>query len=166
MQEFNPDTVFFLRESYPVSDEKLSGDIVLPNVFFQYNNEIESMEIGKKEIDAINLEPIFLEHYPLQGDYNFELFGLSVGGIHVSGMWNDTIEDFRIRLRLVYENDTFDSDIYTFVHKALELGIQKKIYPVAYTKTEDMNSGAKNIWSIVQFIIGSIDPDLILEESE
>ena len=42
--------------------------------------------------------------------------------------------------------------------------IQEKMYPVAYTKTEDIKSGAKNIWSIVQFIIGSIDPDLISEE--
>jgi len=44
--------------------------------------------------------------------------------------------------------------------------IQGKVYPVAYTKTEDKISGAKNVWSIVQFIIGSIDPDLISEESE
>lgn len=29
-----------------------------------------------------------------------------------------------------------------------------------------MESGAKNVWSIVQFIIGSIDPDLISEETE
>lgn len=120
MQEFNPDTVFFLGESYPVSDEKLTGDIVLPNVFFQYNSKIESMEIGKEKIDSLVSQPIFLEHYPLQGDYDFESFGLSIGGIHVSGIWNESIEDFRIRLRLVYENDTFDSDVYTFVQKALE----------------------------------------------
>ena len=118
MQEFNSDTVFFLSESYPVSDEKLTGDIVLPNVFFSYNTAIETMDIEKEKMDSLISQPIFLEHYPLQGDYDFESFGLSVGGIHVSGIWNESIEDFRIRLRLVYENDTFDNDIYTFVQKA------------------------------------------------
>lgn len=93
VEELNPDTVFFLSESYPVSDEKLGGDIVLPNVFFQHKSE--SL-------------PLFLEHYPLQGDYNFESFGLSVGGIHVSGEWDTEDEDFRIGLRITYENDTFD----------------------------------------------------------
>ena len=47
MREFNPDTVFFLSESLPVSDEKLSGDIILPNVFFQYSEMIETLDIGK-----------------------------------------------------------------------------------------------------------------------
>lgn len=50
VHELNPDTVFFLSESYPVSDEKLSGDIILPNVFFSHNSP----------------SPIFLEHYPIQ----------------------------------------------------------------------------------------------------
>lgn len=132
MKEFNPDTVFFLSESYPVSDEKLSGDIILPNVFFQYNPEIEVMEIGKETADSLLSHPIFLEHYPLQGDYNFESFGLSVGGIHVSGEWNTEIEDFRIRLRVVYENDTFDSELYHFIEAAKKQEIIGKMYPVAY----------------------------------
>lgn len=203
MKEFNPDTVFFLSESYPVSDEKLSGDIILPNVFFQYNPEIEATDdietllwesetVQKRSGSSTNREPewivqsqydewgsgdlssknelfhssqpIFLEHYPLQGDYNFESFGLSVGGIHVSGEWNTEIEDFRIRLRVVYENDTFDSDLYHFIEAAKKQEIIGKMYPVAYIWTEDKALGARNLWSIVGFIIGSIDPDLISEE--
>lgn len=163
-REFNPDTVFFLSEAYPVSDEKLSGDIVLPNVFFPYNRAIESHELEKEGMSAFCVNPIFLEHYPLQGDYNFETFGLSVGGIHVSGDWNMEQEDFRIRLRMVYENDTFDPDLYRFVSKARELSIVEKVYPVAYIATEDTTTTARNLWSIVQFVIGSIDPDLASEE--
>lgn len=79
MTEFNPDTIFFVSESYPVSDEKLPGDIILPNVLFPYNNEIETTEITKDMVIPSASQPIFLEHYPLQGDYNFETFGLSVG---------------------------------------------------------------------------------------
>lgn len=165
-EQFNPDTVFFLSESYPVSDEKLPGDIVLPNVFFQKNPLIETMEIGKETSDSLLSDPIFLEHYPLQGDYNFESFGLSVGGIHVSGEWNPEIEDFRIRLRVVYENDTFDSDLYRFIEAAKAKEIQEKMYPVAYIATQDKISDAKNLWSIVGFLIGSIDPDLISEVEE
>lgn len=151
VEEFNPDTVFFLSESYPVSDEKLGGDIVLPNVFFQHKSETL---------------PLFLEHYPLQGDYNFESFGLSVGGIHVSGEWDTEDEDFRIGLRIAYENDTFDSDLYHFVETAKKQEIQEKMYPVAYIATEDSTQTAKNLWSIVGFIIGSIDPDLLSDEDE
>lgn len=164
--EFNPDTVFFLSESLPVSDEKLAGDIVLPNVFFEYDNRIEAEELGKEMADSFLSHPIFLEHYPLQGDYNFESFGLSVGGIHVSGEWNTGIEDFRIRLRVVYENDTFDSDLYTFVKVAQEQKMLGKTYPVTYTATQDQEATARNLWSIVGFIVGSIDPDLISDDEE
>lgn len=164
--ELNPDTVFFLSESYPVSDEKLPGDIILPNVFFPYNLEIEAKEIGKDNADSLLSHPIFLEHYKIQGDYNFESFGLSVGGIHVSGEWNTEVEDFRIRLRIVYENDTFDPDLYRFIEAAQKQGIEEKMYPVAYIGTEDKASSARNLWGITRFIIGSIDPDLISAEEE
>jgi hypothetical protein len=65
-EEFNPDTVFFLSESYPVSNEKLSGDIILPNVFFPFNTGIETMEMTKEAANSFLSVPIFLEHYPLQ----------------------------------------------------------------------------------------------------
>lgn len=164
-EELNPDTVFFLSESYPVSDEKLAGDIILPNVFFEYNPEISEADITKDMETSFLSDPIFLEHYILQGDYNFETFGLSVGGIHVSGEWNREIEDFRIRLRVVYENDTFDTALYPFVESAKKLSILEKAYPVAYIATEDRDATARNLWSIVGFIIGSIDTDLISEET-
>lgn len=166
MREFNPDTVFFLSGSYPVSDEKLPGDIILPNVFFRYDRGIESMEIGNDPMKSLQSHPIFLEHYPLQGDYNFESFGFSVGGIHVSGDWNAELEDFRIRLRVAYENDTFDSDLYDFVEAAQKQGIAEKTYPVAYIGTEDKAAGARNLWSIIRFIVGSIDPDIVSDEGE
>ncbi len=166
MTEFNPDTIFFVSESYPVSDEKLPGDIILPNVLFPYNNEIETTEITKDMVIPSASQPIFLEHYPLQGDYNFETFGLSVGWIHVSGDWNTEIEDFRIRLRVVYENDTFDPYLYDFIKTSQVQWIQEKAYPVAYIWTQDITVDARNLWSIVGFVIGSIDVDLVSTEEE
>ncbi|MDD2916363.1 MAG: hypothetical protein PHH70_00770 [Candidatus Gracilibacteria bacterium] len=165
ISEFNPDTVFFLSESYPVSDEKFAGDIILPNVFFSHNPEMGTTD-GAKQLDASQISsPVFLEHYPLQGDYNFDSFGLSVGGIHVSGNWDQGLEDFRIQLRLAYENDTFDSELYSFVHTAKTPSILEKIYPIAYIATENPHVTAKNLWSIVGFIIGSIDSHLIFDEN-
>ena len=149
-----------------MSDEKQAGDIILPNVFFPYNTQIESMEIGKDMDTSLLSSPLFLEHYALQGDYNFETFGLSVGGIHVSGTWNTELEDFRIRLRVVYENDTFDPELYSFVETGKNLSMIEKTYPVAYIATGDRDATARNLWSIVGFIIGSIDADLISEESD
>lgn len=67
-------------------------------------------------------------------------------------------EDFRIRLRIAYENDTFDPFIYAFVGAAQKRGMQEKAYPVAYIATEDPVTTARNLWSIVRFVIASIDP--------
>ena len=53
VSEFAPDTVFFLSESLPVSDEKLAGDIILPNVFFLQNPEIETMELDRDSADSL-----------------------------------------------------------------------------------------------------------------
>lgn len=46
VQELNPDTVFFLSKSYPVSDEKLSGDIILPNVFFSHDSSSDAIRFS------------------------------------------------------------------------------------------------------------------------
>lgn len=84
----------------------------------------------------------------------------------MSGDWDTESEDFRIRLRMAYENDTFDSVLYRFVEAAQKQGIQEKVYPIAYIGTEDGSATARNLWSIVQFIIGSIDPESVSVEDE
>lgn len=84
----------------------------------------------------------------------------------MSGIWNTEISDFRIRLRLIYENDTFDTDLYHFVEAAKNQKIQEKAYPVAYITTEDTSTTTKNLWSIIGFVIGSIDSDLISTEED
>jgi hypothetical protein len=84
----------------------------------------------------------------------------------VSGAWNADIEDFRIRLRVVYENDTFDSELYRFIEAAKTRGTQEKMYPVAYITTNDTAVDSSNLWNIIQFIIGSIDLDLMSEEDD
>ena len=82
----------------------------------------------------------------------------------MSGPWNHEQEDFRIRLRVVYENDTFDPSLALFVERAQELSILEKAYPVAYVPSQDTAMTTKNLWSIVVFIIGSIDSEMIADE--
>ncbi|MDP2103567.1 MAG: hypothetical protein Q8K26_01440, partial [Candidatus Gracilibacteria bacterium] len=86
-EELAPDTIFFLSKSYPVSDEKRTGDVILPNVFFAYNPAIKNEEITATNRDTFITDALFLENYDVQNDYDFESFGLSVGGIGVSGIW-------------------------------------------------------------------------------
>lgn len=163
VEEFIPDTVFFLSESYPVSDEKKTGDIILPNVFFAYNPAIKDTEITADNRDTFLTHALFLENYDMQNDYDFESFGLSVGGINVSGIWDTQDEDFRTRLRLVYETDIFDADMFAFVTEAQRLGIEKKIYPMGIILSEDTATNSANVLHIIRFLVGSIEGEDIAE---
>jgi hypothetical protein len=55
--------------------------------------------------------------------------------------------------------------MYHLVEAAQKLSIVEKIYPVAYIRTDDITSSARNLWSIIRFIIGNIDPDLVSDEN-
>gem|GEM_PF-6545067 len=159
VEEFAPDTIFFPSVAYPVSDEKKTGDIILPNVFFEYNPATKNQEITASNRDAFLTHALFLENYDMQNDYDFESFGLSVGGISVSGVWDTQDEDFRTRLRLVYEADVFDVDSFAFVTEAQKLGIEKKIYPMDIILSEDIATNSANLLHIVRFLIGSIEDE-------
>lgn len=161
--EFAPDTIFFPSVSYPVSDEKKLGDIILPNVFFEYNPAIKDQEITASNRDSFLANPLFLENYDEQNDYDFESFGFSVGGISVSGVWDTHDEDFRTRLRLVYETDIFDSDMFAFVTEAKKLGVEKNIYPMGVIVSEDTAENSANILHIIRFLVESIDGEEVGE---
>lgn len=157
VEEFAPDTIFFPSVAYPVSDEKKMGDIVLPNVFFAYNPAVKNQEITASNRDIFLTHALFLENYDMQNDYDFESFGLSVGGISVSGTWDTQDEDFRTRLRLVYETDVFDADMFAFVTEAKKLAREKNIYPMGVITSGDTASNSVNVLHIIRFLVGSIE---------
>lgn len=157
LEQFIPDTVFFLTGARAVSDEKRVGDIVLPNVFFEYNEALNEHELDEANRDTFLKKVLFIEHYDNQNDYDFETFGLSVGGIGVSGS-GEMDEDMRINLRLAYEADTFDRDTFTLVEEAQKLEIGEKIYPIdIVTSPEGSGLTADNALHIVRFFISSIE---------
>lgn len=67
---------------------------------------------------------------------------------------------------MAYENDSFDSELFSFVEAAKKQQILEKIYPVAYIGSDDVSAGARNLWSIVGFVIGSIDSDSVSHSKE
>lgn len=87
------------------------GDIILPNVFFRFNDEILDVEVTKENADILCQKPTFLEIFDEQKDYYVEDFGLSVGGILVSKVPKNP--DFFHAMMSVYEGDIYSENDYT-----------------------------------------------------
>jgi hypothetical protein len=68
----------YVATAKKVSTEIREGDIILPNVFFEMNREIWNMDLSKENRDKFLANPVFLEQYAIQNDYDFEEFGLRV----------------------------------------------------------------------------------------
>lgn len=81
---YAPEKIWLLGEARVVDTEHQTGDIVMPNVFLKYSEEIGGVEFNKVNRDAYLHDPLFLRHYEKQEDVDFEVFGLSIGGICVS----------------------------------------------------------------------------------
>lgn len=155
-EQYMPDTVFFLTPASAVSDEKRGGDVVMSNVFFRRDPALDEHELTEENRDIFMRDTLFVSQYDKQDDYDFESFGFSIGGIHVSG---DGVMDetLRIKTRLAYEADTFGHSAYRFVESAQALGMLDKIYPVEIIMEADGRIETKNAIHIIRFFMGSID---------
>lgn len=71
--EYLPERLYYASFGTSATSERYAGDVVLPNAFIPYSADGESEE-----------EAVFLENYEEQEDYDFETFGLSIGGVCVS----------------------------------------------------------------------------------
>ena len=72
--EYNPEFLIFAGSSQRVSTDIRDGDVILPNVLFELDPEVLKAEIDKENRDSFLKKPIFLEHYTIQNDYDFEDF--------------------------------------------------------------------------------------------
>jgi hypothetical protein len=99
----------------------------------KYNKDIDSKdEISKEDRDKFMKDPIFIENYSLQKDYDFQTFGFSIGGICISGdLEDDKITDQIEKIHMAYEADVFDDLSYSFVQEAKNLDILSKIYVIS-----------------------------------
>lgn len=127
--EFNPNFIFYIWLWTWISNEHSIWDIVLPNIFLQYDTRIEETEFKKENIDSFFKWALFIENYHLQKDYDFNKFGLSIGWIWVSG--NKKITDDLIdKTRMAYEADVYDRNSFSFVNEASKISILDKIYVI------------------------------------
>jgi len=71
---------------------------------------------------------LFLETYSFQNDYNFTQFGLSIGGICITGVIPDVHEKEALTtLRLTYEADILDTESYQLLEEAAVWGLSDKL---------------------------------------
>lgn len=104
-EEFNPEKIFFLLPAWSIDTVHEVGDIVLPNVFLEYNPSIEHTEIDEHTRDSFMGKASFIETFDEQKDYYVENFGLSIGGIIVTNTPRNP--DIHTKLQLAYEADIY-----------------------------------------------------------
>lgn len=160
--EYNPDIILFVWEWAKISTDVRDWDIILPNVFFELDDKINEQDLDLANRDSYLANPIFLEQYHLQKDYDFENFGLSVWWICVTS--NKTrFEALNIEnVRIAYEPDMFDTYSYYFVYEAKKLDLLNKIYVILWANSYDNNISIEHISHITSFLFDNID----WEESE
>lgn len=157
-ENYHPDTFFFLDSATIVGNEHRNGDIVLPNVFFRYDSKLDSAELDKENRDDFMNTVEFLDHYEQQGDYDFETFGLSVGGVNVSGD-RELSDNLLHNLILAYEADSFDATLFDVVQEARNLEIQPSFYPIVLLRsidTEISNDDFAHLIHILKFTIANL----------
>lgn len=155
--EFLPDLIFFVWTATKVSTEVQLWDVILPNVFFEYNTKLQEVEFDIANRDDFLKNPIFLEQYSLQNDYNFENFGLRIWWIGVTSL--DTIEeDFDTieKIRIAYEADVIDYYSYYFVDETKKLDLLNKTYVVLWVKSNHTEVSIDHISHIVSFLLDNV----------
>lgn len=157
--EYNPNYIFYVWLWDKVSNEHQIWDIVLPNVFLEYNKEIENVEFKKENLDSYFKDAIFIENYHLQNDYDFDKFWLSIGWICVS--WDKNINQEQLeKIRLAYEADIYDNINFTFINECKSMWILDKIYilNIIWNQTSEWLEVILENWVyIIDFIIWNLE---------
>ena len=94
--EYLPERLYYAAFGTSATSERYAGDVVLPNAFIPFS------ENGEEEEEAV-----FLENYEEQEDYDFETFGLSIGGVCVS-TGKELTEETLMKIASEYGADLVD----------------------------------------------------------
>jgi hypothetical protein len=98
-----PGRVYFPAFGYSIDMVHEIGDIIVPNVFFQYEKSVTETEITRDNRDQLVEVPRFLTIFDEQKDYYVEDYGLSVGGIVVDSAPATPSDDLMGKMMLAYE---------------------------------------------------------------
>ncbi|MDD3120765.1 MAG: hypothetical protein PHF46_05165 [Candidatus Gracilibacteria bacterium] len=158
-ENFEPEAYINLDFANSLNNEHLVGDVVLPNTFFEYHNKVDEIELDKENRDNFIKNPLFLENYDIQNDYNFEKFGLSIGGICLSAK-NGFKEENRKNINMAYESDIIDEYSYYLIKESLKLDIKNHLYIIkiirALNKEDKKEILVENGVNILNFLINSM----------
>ncbi len=161
-KKFDIEYVFYFWFSIAISNEHIAWDIVLPNIFMEYDIKISQNKlISKENRDKFMKDPIFLENYKLQKDYNFWNFWFSVWGICISwNLKNNQIISNLTNIRIAYEADIYDYYNYFLLKEAKKINILNKIYIINIIENNLDNEiyledNITNGLNILKFIIDS-----------
>ena len=103
--EYQPERIFIAEIWRSIDTEHEIGDIILPNVFLDFDKKILETELHKENQDAFMWNAKFLEIFDEHTDYYVENFGLTIGGIAVSNVPNDV--EISDKLMAVYSADIY-----------------------------------------------------------
>ncbi|MDQ1344179.1 MAG: hypothetical protein QG650_899 [Patescibacteria group bacterium] len=116
-EEYGPERLYYASFGDSVTSERFTGDVVLPNAFVPYSKTEEAEE-----------EASFLENYENQEDYDFETFGLSIGGVCVSTEL-PIDDDLLLDIASEYGADVVDKDGCSVVTQGTESD-EFVLYPI------------------------------------
>ena len=126
-------------------------------MFLKYETPIETTEFTKENRDAYLHDPLFLTHFEIQNDLDFENFGVSIGGICVSK--SDGIESYeREKVDIAYSADCIDTLCYDLISVARDLGRSEDVYPVLIIAGEDDEAKShSHLLHVLDFLQSSRD---------
>ncbi|EKE28853.1 MAG: hypothetical protein ACD_3C00003G0007 [uncultured bacterium (gcode 4)] len=165
--EFDPEIIMYVSSAVKVSTEIKEWDIVLPNVFFELNKDIKTIDLTKENRDLFLAKPLFLEQYTLQNDYDFWEFWLRVGWICVTQTEDQEIdEEVLEKIQIAYEADIIDDYSYWFLDEAKKLDILDKTYVVLWAIAKNPETSFIHIVHIISFLLDNLDWKNMIEDDE
>lgn len=157
---FSADFYINLDFAISTSSEHISWDIIMPNVFFEYNTEIDNTEINWGNRDSFMNEPFFIENYDVQNDYDFEKFGLSIGWINLTKKELEISEETKEKIILAYEPDIIEWYAYDIIKELAKKELLKSTYFIKIIKNSEISSKEElvNNWVwILDFLMSTLN---------
>lgn len=114
IEEYQPEKIFIAETGRSIDVDHEIGDIILPNVFLEFNEKILTTEITNENRDSLMGKAEFLEIFDEQKDYFVEDFGLSIGGIIVGNTPSDADAE---KLLMAYEADIYSEKNFSEIAK-------------------------------------------------
>lgn len=141
LHEFQPEKVFFAEIGRSIDVDHEIGDVILPNIFFEFNKKLVEIELDATNRDAIIKNPQFLEIFEEQKDYYVEDFGLSIGGIIVSETPNNP--DLNEKLMMAYEADAYSEKNFSEIAEIISENTIPSILLVGITEGKNHKTATK-----------------------